>query len=304
MNYRPQTTAGEYARTIGELAPLAALGGAGLAARAGNVAKYAVAPGAAVEATKELAAEGSLPAWAPAAAGVAAGIGAGGLSALAHSRTPGAMVMSAARGMTSSQLDAMEALMRDAKTMGVDLTRAEAAQAVTKGGTGLADLQRIVEGNGGLRDLMAQRPQQVEQAGRAAIDRIAPAPANPSMIGPQVQRAAQGTIQDVQGSINRRTRPLYQAAEQQSMGPAATQALAADPLYARELQAVRNDPALNRTIAQLPDESPVVADLVQRRLRERATNAAVPGQADSSNLAAANYGDAQKTAYRNSGRIA
>lgn len=41
--YKPQTTAGEYARTIGEFAPLAALGPGGAAARATNVLAPAVA---------------------------------------------------------------------------------------------------------------------------------------------------------------------------------------------------------------------------------------------------------------------
>ncbi len=94
-------------------------------------------------------------------------------------------------------------------------------------------------------------------------------------------------------AINRRTRPLYQAAESQRVGPQVQQALVADPLYAQTLQEVRSNPALNRTIEHLPDDSVGVIDLVQRRMREQADNARMPGQANTSNLAASNFEDAR-----------
>lgn len=50
--YEPRSTAGEYARTIGEFAPLAAFGGGGLAARAANVVAPAVVSETAGQLTK------------------------------------------------------------------------------------------------------------------------------------------------------------------------------------------------------------------------------------------------------------
>lgn len=286
--YKPQTTAGRYAEKAAEFIP------GGLASSPARLRRGAIVFGAVPGLASEAAGqkfEGT--AFEPWARGIAP-IVAGGVGAVAtRPSQAGAMVSRASQGMSPAQLDATEALMRDAQVMGMPLTRAEAAQAVTNGATRLADLQRVAEGNGAMRPFFAQRPQQVETVGRQAMDQIAPVPANPSMVGPQVGRAAEGVVQDVTQAINRTTRPMYQAAEQARVGQPVAQALAGDPLYAQTLAEIRRDPALNRTIAHLPDDSPGVLDLVQRRLREQADNAALPGQANTSNLAAANYQDAR-----------
>ncbi len=134
------------------------------------------------------------------------------------------------------------------------LTIAEAAQQVTGGATRAADLGlRVVEGMGGLREFMAQRPQQVDLLGRQAIEQVAEAPASPSMIGPAVQKAAQRIVSDRQAAINAEVRPLYEQAEQVRLGVAASE-LARDPIYSQALAEVRSDPALNATIAHLPDD--------------------------------------------------
>jgi hypothetical protein len=96
-------------------------------------------------------------------------------------------------------------------------------------------------------------------------------PANPSDIGPAVGKAAQGVIGDNQAAINAPTRPLYDDAAQARVGLPVQQALESDPLYARTLEEIRADPALNRTIDNLPNDSPGVIDLVQRRLRDART---------------------------------
>jgi len=286
--YQPQTMAGRAAETIAEFVPGGVIGRA--ANIPANLAKFGLLPGVVAAGADELARGTAAAPYAKPVAGLMAG-GAAGM-ALRPSRG-GAMVSEYAQGMTPASLDAMEALLRDAQAIGLPLTRAEAAQAVTNGATRLADLQHLAEGHGGLKAFMAQRPQQIETAGRQAMDQIAPVPQNPSMIGPAIGEVASGVVQDVQGAINRVTRPLYDRAAQASVGQPVAAALAGDPLYAQTLQAIRRDPSLNRTIANLPDDSPGVIDLVQRRLREQADNAAIPGQASSSNLAAANFQDAR-----------
>ncbi len=68
--YKPQTTAGEYARTFGEFAPLAALGPGGMAARAANVAGPAIASETAGQLTEGTKYEP----WARAAGGLVGGM--------------------------------------------------------------------------------------------------------------------------------------------------------------------------------------------------------------------------------------
>ena len=80
----------------------------------------------------------------------------------------------------------------------------------------------------------------------------------------------------------------------QRVGPQVHGALMSDPLFAQVFNEVRGNPALNRTIANLPDDSVGVIDMVQRRMREQATNAAVPGQANSGNTIAAAFQDARR----------
>ena len=287
LKHEPETIAGRYAQTGAEFVPSALLGPGNMAR---NALALGVVPGLASEAAGQ-ATEGT--AYEPYARGAAALTAAAtGHWATAPNAAESA-VGQAARGATAAQVDQAEQLFQAAQQQGMPITRAEALQHVTGGATNLGNLQRVVEGSGELRPFMAQRPAQVENATRNTLDQIASPSLAPENLGPAVGQAAQGTVQDVTQAINRHTRPLYQQAEQQRVGPAVHQALMGDPLYAQTLQEVRNNPALNRTIANLPDDSVGVVDLVQRRLREQGENAAIPGQASTSNLAAANFGDAR-----------
>jgi hypothetical protein len=287
LAHKPETTSGRYVESGAEFVPAAIMGGGPLVR---NALALGVAPGLASEAAGQ-ATEGT--AYEPyARAGAAVLGGATGHWATAPNAA-GAAVSRASRGANQAQVDAAEQLFQYAQSIGLPITRAEAVQHVTGGATNLGNLQRVVEGSGELRPFMAARPGQVDDAARTAFGGVGPVSADPHGIGPTVGAAAQGTVQDVTQAINRATRPLYQAAERQGVGVPVHQALMGDPLYAQTLQEVRNNPALNRTIAHLPDDNVGVIDLVQRRLREQADNAVIPGQASTSNLAAANYGDAR-----------
>lgn len=286
--YKPQSTAGKYAQTVGEFLPgAAAMGGANIV---GNSLRYGVVPGIASEAAGQATEGTKLEPWAR----VGTALGAGGLASLSARQTsPQAVVSKAAQGASSQHIDAAEALFQEAQRMGVPLTRANALDAVTQGATNMSGLQRVVEGAGNLKGFFAPTESGVAQAGAKAFDLVAPRPAAPSTIGPQIGEAAQGTIKDIQGAINQATRPLYKAAEPVQVGAPVQRALATDPVYAQTLKEIRSDPALNATIANLPDDAVGVIDLVQRRLREKATSAVAPGVADSSNLRAANFNDAR-----------
>jgi hypothetical protein len=288
LAYEPQTQIGRYTQTAAEFVPAAALGPGNIAK---NVAVYGLAPGLASEAAGQATAGTEAEPYAR----VGAGLLAGGVGAFAtRPNVAEGIVAKAAQGLTPEQVAATEALMRDAQAAGVPLSRTEAAQQASNGATRLADLQRVVEGQGGLKEFYAGRPEQLAQAGPAAFDRIAPQSAQPSTIGPAVGRAAEEAVTDTQGAINQATRPLYQQADPVRVGVPVHQALTSDPLYAQTLQEIRNNPALNRMVENLPDDSVGVMHLVSRRMGEAAENARVPGQANSGNTIAANYVDAQQ----------
>jgi hypothetical protein len=286
--YVPTTRAGKFASAATEFGVGGAVGNPANIAR--NIVAYGVVPGLLSEAGGQ-AFEGSAAETPARIAGAVAG-GIGGALAT-RGGTAGNMIRGAVEGATPQQLDAAEQLFQRAAQAGTPISRAEAIQAVTNGSTRIGDLQHTVEGMGGMKDFYSQRPAQNEAAARRAFDTLSPPSQNPSQIGPQAGQAAESVVGDVTQAINRRTRPLYQAAEGQRVGPQVQQALVADPLYAQTLQEVRSNPALNRTIERLPDDSVGVIDLVQRRMREQADNARLPGQANTSNLAAANFEDAR-----------
>lgn len=185
--------------------------------------------------------------------------------------------------------------MHDASNKGVNLTWAEAVQQVTGGKTNAANLQRIVEGQGGLQDFMGQRPEQIRQANEAMFSNIAETPSSPSSIGPRVGEAASGIIGDTTKDINARTAPRYKAAESDVVPASDMAALGKDKIFSDTLKEIRSDPTLNKTVAHLPDNSPVVLDLVQRRMGEVADNAMMPGQATTSNTRAGNIGGSRET---------
>jgi len=288
--YEPTTRSGKIASRAAEFVPGALVGSPANAVR--NVIGFGAVPGALSEIGGQAFEGSAMETPARIGGALAGGIG----SAIAMRSTPaGNMIRQSVDGVTQQQLDQAAALFDRAAQAGTPISRAEAIQAVTQGGTRIGDLQHTVEGMGGMRQFYAQRPAQNEAAARRAFDEISPPMPNrtPSQIGPEVGQAGEAIVGDVTQAINRTTRPLYQAAESQRVGPQVHQALLSDPLYARTLQEVRSNPSLNRTIEHLPDDSVGAIDLVQRRMREQADTARVPGQASTSNLAAANFEDAR-----------
>jgi hypothetical protein len=186
--YKPKTTAGEYASTIGEFIPASTLG-PGSVAR--NVLGYGVAPAIASETAGQATKGTVLEPFAR--AGAALGT-AGGVAAFSRPALPERMVGKAARGTAEPQFAQAEALARDAQARGIQLTPAEAIQQVTGGGTRLGDMQRVVESTreGGqlMAPFMARRPEQIRGAANQTIDRIAPPSSAPSSLGPRMSDAA------------------------------------------------------------------------------------------------------------------
>jgi hypothetical protein len=290
--HEPETRAGKFAKSVGEFAPFV-LGGEASALRKGA---SAVLGGVGSEAAGEVA-QSAAPGYELPARVVGGLIG----GVIPHiPSTPNRVLREALEGATAQDINAAEAAIRQAQAQGIQLSWDEALAHVTNGRVSLQNQRRFVEKSGGgepLRAMMAERPEAVRRAAEPVINDIRGAGPAPSAanVGLNAQRAAEGDITATQGEINAATRTLYNQAATQRVGPQVQAGLIGDPLYARALEEVRNNPELNATIANLPDDSVGVIDLVQRRLRERGENAAVPGNASSSNLAAANL-QASRTA--------
>lgn len=283
--YQPQTRPGRYANTVAEFAP-AALGPGGTL---GNLLKYAAVPGVVSEGAGELAQK-----VAPSLEGPARAIGAivPAAAAAALTRpTTGQVINQYARGATPQQLQQAEALFAEAQQLGMPITRAEAIQYVSQGATKMADLQRVLEGQGEMRGFFAQRPQQNEQAFTNVVRDVQPQPTiQPSTIGPQAAETAGQVLTDVRGAINRATEPYYQAAAQAYLSPADMQLIRNNvPGFDEAVQAIRGNPQLNRYVENLPDNSVGFLNEVQKYLTQVAENAAGPMNAQRNQQIAAGY---------------
>lgn len=186
-NYKPQTTAGEFAHTIGEFAPNALIPGS-WAARAGQVLAPALASETAGQVTKGGAWEG------PARF---AGALAGGIGAAVASR-PGtasrAIQQQLPKGVTPQMVDQAEALMGRARQQGIDLSWPEALSQVAQRPVltnTLRHLEASPQTEAQMAEFFGRRPQQVEQAARGQFDQVSPVNPAPSTIGPDVSSVAQ-----------------------------------------------------------------------------------------------------------------
>lgn len=143
------------------------------------------------------------------------------------------IVGSRVSGVTPQQYDDAAKLIADAKSrFGIDITPAEALQTVTRGGTGMADLQRLVEQSRGgaqaFAERMAQRPEQVAAAVQRQLDEIAPALQNPSLLEPQARKIAEQINTSVDKLRTRATQQFYRPAMEQEINPNAVGAVVKD----------------------------------------------------------------------------
>jgi hypothetical protein len=287
MSYKPQTTAGRYARTVGEFVPGAMLGPGGVVRNAVN---FAVVPGLASEAAGQATEGTAAEPWARAGAAVATG---GAAALLNRPSTPERAIRNQMPTTVNREvIDRAEALMADARQRGINLTWAEALEQVAPG-TGLTNMQRTLEATPGSRERMGQffadRPNQVERAARNEFDAISPANPQPSTIGPAVGREAENAVNDVRGVINRASEPFYTAAERHLLTPQEMAQVRALPGFEEARAAVRNDPQLNRYVAGLPDESVGFLNEVKKQLDQMGQNARAPVNAQQNMQRAAGY---------------
>lgn len=277
--YKPQTTAGKYAQTVGEFLPSAVVGPTnGVRSLLRNATVFGVAPGLTSEGAGQLS-EGkpSSPFWRSAAAMTTTLAGALATRPSTLARNVG----KAADGATPAQLSDAEQLFQDARAAGTPITRFEAIQAATNGATRAGDVQRVIEGQGGLKRFFAQRPARNDAAAQEAFNTAAPAntPAAttmrlaPETVGPAVGEAAEGTINDVRDAINTAAAPHYQQAELDLLTPRDMRRARAVPGYDEAVTAIQRDPQLARYVTGLPEESVGFQNEVKKYLDTQATNA-------------------------------
>src|SRR3989304_2009674 len=285
---KPQNKAERYMQTAAEFVPgaLLPIGGGGVVAR---TVGQGIVPGLASEAAGQAVEGSAIEPYVRGAAAVATG---GTAAMLTRPKTAATTIRGAIPdNVTPQQLDAAEQLFQEAAQAGMPITRAEAVQYVTSGATRLGDVQRVVEGQGGLKQFFAGRPQQVEQGFTDAARNLDPAPTTqPSAIGPAVGQAAEGTVNDVRDAINAASEPFYAAAAAQRIPPAEMGRLRMAPGWREARDAVRNDPQLARYVQGLPDNSVGFVNEVKKYLDTAAENAVGPMNAQRNQKRAAGYG--------------
>lgn len=268
--YEPKTRLGKYTGTVLEFVP----GAIGPGNIAGNLARYAVAPGLASEAAGH-ATEGTAAEPYARFAGGLAGLGAARMAM--NPDAGGQAVSRALRDIPRAQIEEAGRLMQDARVRGIELTWPEAIDQVTDGATSLGNMQRVVEGSQRgsevMRPFMAQRPQQVERAFANQMGDVIPVQMAPSQIGPRASEAATGILNRIRQSINTRTDPDYRASRADLVPQRTLDRLHRSvPGFTDALAAVRGNVHLNDPIANLPDRSVAVLNEVKKHLDTQAAN--------------------------------
>jgi DNA-binding GntR family transcriptional regulator len=275
-SYEPQTKVGEYMRTVGEFAP-GALMGPGSALR--NLLAFGAVPGVASEAAGQATKGTAIEPWARGGAALVSG---GASAVLSRPRSAQQAIRNVMpEGVTPAVVAEAERLMQDAAARGIALTWPEAIAQVAPGqGTGLLNTQRLLESSrqtsGDLAPMFAQRPAQIEQAARTEFGQVAPRPTAPSTIGPAVGQTADDALNTERQFINLATDADYAAASGVRLSPAEMARVRALPGYDEAAAAVRNDPQLNRYVANLPDDSVGFLNEVKKQLDQQAANARAP----------------------------
>jgi len=293
-DYEPQTTAGEYAQTVGEFAPGALLSATRAREVPGALVKYGLIPGMTSEAAGQYTKGTPWEPYARLAGGAFGSIP----GIIADSRNNVAKIVSdATDGVTPQQLASAQKLMDQARAQGTPLSLAEAVQHVTNGATNLGDVQRVVEQSrrGGpiMRYFYADRPAANDAAARGAFDAVSPA-TNPYEVAPRVQRSAQGVLDQAVDSVNAASRPAYNATTGNPSAVLSNQAfgtLTQNQAVSDALKAVRSDPIKYGDLRMYPDNSVRVLDQVKKYLDDVASGAERAGQ----NYGSANASSAAKT---------
>jgi hypothetical protein len=262
--YQPQTVPGEYARTLGEFLPGAAVPG-GLATKAASVAVPAVASETGGQLARAMAGgeRGTTgETIARVLGGVGGGLGIGGVQAVRSGADN--VLRSAAENVSPEQMAMAAALRGRAESLGVPLTNAEALQQVTGGATGMGRVQRVVEGaNSRLAPMMSERPANVERAIGGVLDQVSPSVPGPQVAG-QAQEAAEGVLTRMRQRVNESAEPFYGNLPGQTLDPADLATLQANPSYRQAADELMRNPELAALVTGGPDDLSTVNRVLQQ----------------------------------------
>src|SRR6185436_10561821 len=293
LDYRPTTPAGRVAMPIAEMTGGAAVGGltGGARGAVGNIVRQGVLPGAAVEGAKAAGVEN------PVALGAIA-LGTGGAAQMATTQSAAGALRGRAAGATEAQIQAAERLYQLAQREGVPLSRANALDFVTSGGTNASGLQRVIENQSDptMREFYAGSPERIQEAGGRALNTVGPVSEAPSTIGPRVAEQMDQRIQGTEQAINEYTRPAYQAFEREPLTSTEFARLLQDPLFMRQHQRNFEDPELHHLTQGMQPDSIEAVDLTRRLLRERQEALQQPATENYSPTRAGGYGASTGTA--------
>lgn len=276
--YEPKTTAGKYAETVGEFVapggtPSRAVRAApGIGRKAieysADMLRNAVVPGVASEAAGQLTEGTAYEAPARVVGALAGNVG----SAVARASNAPETVLRRAVG-PADDIDWEAAIGLQNNPTGVRLTGPEAITQVQNGASALPNLQRVIEGSMEGRSVtapfFAARPGQVDSAVGNVLDQIAPQSNIPSSLGPRAAQAADSALNGVRQDINTQTRPLYEAAEPQTIPDAQFAPIQADPRFQSGLARLRGNADLAPDYAGMPDNSIAVVDAVTKDMAAR-----------------------------------
>ena len=277
LDFKPETTVGQYTKTIAEQVPGALLAPGN---RLANLVKFGLAPGVAAEtAGQAFGQDPNIRAGAALATNL-------GMALFAPTRFGGRansgdrMLAGNSPAADSHVWDAADTIMRDAQARGIRLTPAEAMQQATGGGTGLGKVQRIVEsstaGDRIMAPAMAQRPGQVSGAVNAALDRLAPM-REPTPTAIRVQTAADDAIGNIRQRINAAETPYYDAASTRTVPPNQLRYISQDPAFQQAFQNVRADAIRNKDVAAFGANEVPTLIAVRKELARMEQNALNPG---------------------------
>ena len=275
--YHPTTTLGRGAETVGEFVPGALTTAGALRSIPAAIAKYAVLPGA----TSELAGRATQGTPLEGPARLAGGLIGGAPGMLRDARNVPKSIVSRAMGdVTEAQLSQVQELMAAAQKAGSPLSLPEAVQFVTNRGTGLGDLQRVIEQSSGggpiMRPFFSERPEANQRMAYSQFDQLGPLSGQPTEVAHQVQQSALNNIDAIRQKINAAAKPYYDSSRTTPIAPADYAKLTDSAAFGVALNDVRSHPILSPTIKDLPDNSIGVLDAVKKHLDDMYSAAMKP----------------------------
>lgn len=284
--YKPETTAGEYAQTIGEFVSpavtpgLAKKGAQALGSALGRGAlgeaqslwgvtktglKYGVAPGVASE-TAGQATEGTKNE--PFARAIAPLLVAGPL-AFRDAMKSNRPLQEILQEIPAAEREAALEFMKQAEATGSRILFDEALNQITGNKyPRLADLRQMAEDSrvGGkiIAPIMAERPKAGADLFKRVADEFGQMPETPFEVAPKVKAAAEGELTRARQDINKGVEGLYAGARESQVSAEQLDQLAQSPIFQSYATKINADPVLRESLGNIDPSSIGYLDVVKK----------------------------------------